>query len=167
MLVCADAIHACVVKRILPVARRTTYTRRESGINCVDVSAAVSAHVDALLIADPPMGETNRELLPAAHYVCQWMCPENPDVCTSSTLAKHALMSFILTKTLARPEDAYPQNRCADQRSRSQSRAEAQRSAATAMRLTPRKSEGMQMKKAECPCLNASTAFWHSCRRNC
>ena len=60
---------------------------------------------------------------------------ENPDVCVSATLAKHALMSFTLTKTLEHPADAYPQNR-ADQRSRSQSRAEAQHGAVTAMRAT-------------------------------
>jgi hypothetical protein len=135
VLVHGDAIHACIVKHILPVARRT-YTHRESGINWVDVSAAVSAHVDALLTADPPMGKTERELLSAAHYVWQWTCPQNPDVGASATLAKHALMSFTLTKTLARPADAYPQNR-ADQRSRSQSRAEAQRrGAVTAMHAT-------------------------------
>jgi len=56
VLVRGDAIHACVVKHILPVARRT-YTHRESGINWMDVSAAVSAHVDALLTADPPLGK--------------------------------------------------------------------------------------------------------------
>ena len=56
VLVRGDAIHACVVKHILPVARRT-YTHRESGINWMDVSTAVSAHVDALLTADPPLGK--------------------------------------------------------------------------------------------------------------
>ena len=110
MLVRGDAIHACGVKHILPVARRT-YTHRESGINWMDVSAAVSAHVDALLIAEPPLSKADRDLLSAAHYAWRWTCPENPDVGASATLTKNALMTFALTKTLARPSEAYPQNR--------------------------------------------------------
>ena len=134
VLVRGDAIYACIVKHVLPVARRT-YTHRESGINWMDVSAAVSAHVDALLTAEPPLSKTDRELLSAAHYAWQWTCPENPDVCASSTLSKHALMSFNLTKTLARPAEAYPQNR-ADQRSRKALRETSQRGAVDAMRAT-------------------------------
>ena len=129
-----DAIYACVAKHILPVARHK-WTHRESGIYWTDVSAAVSERVDALLTADPPMAKTDRELLSAAQHVWQWTCPENPDVLASSTLAKHALASFALTKTLALPAGAYPQNR-AEQRSRKQSRAEAQRVAATTMRAS-------------------------------
>ncbi|OUS45595.1 hypothetical protein BE221DRAFT_192917 [Ostreococcus tauri] len=134
VLVRGDAIYACIVKHVLPVARRT-YTHRESGINWMDVSAAVSAHVDALLTAEPPLSKTDRELLSAAHYAWQWTCPENADVCASSTLSKHALMSFNLTKTLARPAEAYPQNR-ADQRSRKTLRETSQRGAVAAMRAT-------------------------------
>ena len=134
VLLRGDAIHACVVKHILPAARRT-YTHRESGINWMDVSAAVSAHVDALLTADPPLGKTDRDLLSAAHYAWRWTCPENPDVVASATLAKNALTTFTLTKTLARPSEAYPQNR-AEQGSREASRVEAQRLAAAAMRAT-------------------------------
>lgn len=51
-----DAIHVCIVKHILPVARRT-YTHRKSGIYCTDGSAAVSVEVDALLTADPLLGK--------------------------------------------------------------------------------------------------------------
>jgi len=89
VLMRGGAIHACVAKHILPVAR-TTWTHRESGIYWTDVCAAVSACVDALLTAVPPMGKADRELLSAAQYVWQWTCPENPDVCASVTLANHA-----------------------------------------------------------------------------
>jgi hypothetical protein len=108
VLLRGDAIHACVAKHILPVAHRT-WTHRESGIYWTDVCAAVSAHVDALLTADPPMGKGDRELLSAAQYVWQWTRPENPDVVASSTLTKHAVMTFALTKSLMRPAEGYPQ----------------------------------------------------------
>lgn len=122
VLMRGDAIHACILKHILPVARRT-YTLRESG-NWMDVSMAVSMKVDALLTAVPPTAKRDRELLSSARYVWQWKCPENPDVCASSTLAKHALTSFTLTKTLTRPAEAYPRTR-EEQRSRKVSYIEA------------------------------------------
>ena len=134
VLMRGDAIHACVAKHILPVARHK-WTHRESGIYWTDVRAAVSARVDALLTADPPMGKTDRELLSAAHYVWQWTCPENPDVVASSTLAKHAVMTFALTKSLPRPAEGYPQTR-EEQRSRKASRQKEQRAAVPAMRAT-------------------------------
>jgi hypothetical protein len=134
VLLCGDAIHACVAKHILPVARQT-WTHRESGIYWTDVCAAVSERVDALLTADPPMGKADRELLSAAQYVWQWTCPENPDVVASSTLTKHAVMTFALTKSLTRPAEGYPQTR-EEQRSRKASREKEQRVAVAAMRAT-------------------------------
>ena len=134
VLMRGDAIHACVAKHMLPVARHK-WTHRESGFYWTDVRAAVSARVDALLTADPPMGKTDRELLSAAHYVWQWTCPENPDVVASSTLAKHAVMTFALTKSLPRPAEGYPQTR-EEQRSRKASRQKEQRAAVPAMRAT-------------------------------
>jgi len=105
VLLRGDAIHACVVKHILPVARQT-WTRRKSGINWTDVCAAVSARVKALLRADPPMSKADRELLSAAQYVWQWTCPENPDVLASSTLSNLAvMMGFALTQSLTRPTE--------------------------------------------------------------
>ena len=67
--------------------------------------------VEALLTADPPLGKTGHETLSAAHFVWQWMCPENPDVYASSILTKYALSSFTLTKTHAHPAEVYSQTR--------------------------------------------------------
>ena len=134
VLMRGDAIHACVAKHILPVARHK-WTHRESGIYWTDVCAAVSARVDALLTTDPPMGKTDRELLSAAHYVWQWTCSENPDVVASSTLTKHAVMTFALTKSPMHPAEGYPQTR-EEQRSRKASRQKEQRAAVPAMRAT-------------------------------
>lgn len=151
-------MNAWVVKYILPVARQT-YTHRETGINWMnwmDVSTAVSAHVDALLTTEPPLSKADRDLLSAAHYAWRWTCPENPDVAASATLTKNALTTFALTKTLARPSQTYPQNR-AEQRSREASRIEAQRLAAAAMRAT----DSAQKRKRED---EASRATRHACR---
>ena len=146
VLMRGDAIHACVAKHILPVARHK-WTHRESGIYWTDVCAAVSARVDTLLTADPPMGKADRELS-AAQYVWQWTCAENPDVVASSTLTKHAVMTFALTKSLTRPAEGYPQTR-EEQRSRKASREKERRVAVAAMGVASAKENVPPSKSVE------------------
>ena len=142
VLMRGDAIHACVVNHILPVARQA-WMRRKSGIHWVDVSAAVSARVDALLTADPPMAKGDRELLSAAQYVWQWTCPENPHVLSSWTLAKHAVMTFALTQSLGYPQTGE------EQRSRKASREKEQRVAVAAMGVASAKENVPPSKSVE------------------